>query len=200
MTNTSANKKIPKKGCVVDFNLKAQPKQAVSLIGTIFCTKKSSSCLFEAFFLTFLIALCSLTVFAINYSLIYSRLQILFTILICSVLFKWLCHLWMPSELSESNLLDKYSSVLIVFVCLQSCWICFANVYSASWLSQADSYALIGFAFLFLIINLICILNYLIRTRRVRQIKGEEKRFLAAFKKRSNKKNDYEDYENEERF
>jgi hypothetical protein len=60
-------------------------------------------------------------VFSIDYTLVNSRLQSTFTLLLTSVSFKWVINRSLPT-VSYLTILDKYAIICIIYLTLLAIW------------------------------------------------------------------------------
>ena len=93
-----------------------QENNATKLRATCYASRKPQYYFWNAYFLIFLINICSFSIFAIDYKLVQSRLQTTFTILLTSISFKWVINRSLPT-VSYLTSLDIYSIANIIFLC-----------------------------------------------------------------------------------
>jgi hypothetical protein len=88
---------------------------------SIYTARKPSFYYWNSFFLIFLIAISSLTIFSIECDLTQNRLQTSCTLLLTCVTFKWITNRSLPN-LAYMTIWDRYSLVCILIICLQCIW------------------------------------------------------------------------------
>ena len=149
---------------------------------SIFCNRKPSYFIFNAFFLIFLINSMSLAIFAVDSKLPFNRLQITITLLLTSVMLKWTTNRNLPT-ISYLTSLDLYSIICILLLCLQSAY---HAIVGSFWDKPTaiviDKWILIGFSIIFILFNF-CFVIWTARIYiKLAKYGKKEKRFLAQLK------------------
>jgi hypothetical protein len=91
------------------------------IVATAYVARNPCYYLYNAFFLIFLIMSLALTIFAIPWTQINSRLGSAYTLLLSNVSFKWVINRSLPA-VSYLTYLDKYSIIGVIFLAAIAIW------------------------------------------------------------------------------
>lgn len=151
-------------------------KKVSKFVTTGFCSRKPGYFVWNAYFLSFLITLSSLAIFAMDCRQPQARLNTTFTLLLTSVTFKWVVNRSLPT-VSYLTSLDKYGIVCIFYICLICVW--HSVIGSMSWgddrsCGQNDYIGLISFACLQFIIHTSFVVWFFVAYSNIKKLKKKE--------------------------
>ena len=91
------------------------------VVATAYVARNPGYYLYNAFFLIFLIMILALTIFAIPWNQINSRLGSTYSLLLSNISFKWVINRSLP-DVSYLTYLDKYSIIGVMFLASIAIW------------------------------------------------------------------------------
>lgn len=147
-----------------------------------FCRRKSKYYFLNAFFLIFIVTLTSFNIFSIDCKTQTSRISMAISLLLTSISFKWVYNRSLPT-VNYLTSLDKYSIIHILFICLLCVWNSIIATYwdDKTQANQIDKWALIAFALLFALIQMIFIIKFFLFYLTIQKYEKRENEYLKNF-------------------
>ena len=146
-----------------------------------YVSRKPQYYYWNAYFLIFLINASSFNVFGIDCRFPQSRLQNTFTLLLTSISFKWVINRSLPTVAYLTSL-DIYSLANIILLCAAGAWhAVVGSCWDDTFAREIDKWLLIGFAGLFIIVQLLLLIHLFLPYFAIKRLRRKEAEFIKAY-------------------